>query len=261
MDAGQAVLMLEKNCRFEPLRQKLGRLKRDCTDIGTLMNALVKYADSDNTKDPEFDEEKTGKGKKNGNGKGHQHNPAGGGKRKAEGNPEFVANTNAQGGNQRRKGKPFQRSGGSGPSLEQLLNEPCPKHGTREKPATHLWKDCAIMKAFKNYNPFDGGHGPGGGSGSGNFHGPGGGSNSGFQGNQQSGQGNQQQQSGYQSQPKQLNGGQYHVFTTSLCKRDLKVRKRVVNSVEPAVPRYLRWTEQPIVWSREDHPPRVDNPG
>ena len=34
-----------------------------------------------------------------------------------------------------------------------------------------------------------------------------------------------------------------------------------VNSVEPAVPRYLRWSEQPIVWSREDHPPRVDNPG
>ena len=29
MDAGSAVLMLEKNCSFEPLRQKLGRLKRD----------------------------------------------------------------------------------------------------------------------------------------------------------------------------------------------------------------------------------------
>ena len=23
----------------------------------------------------------------------------------------------------------------------------------------------------------------------------------------------------------------------------------------------MRWSEQPIVWSREDHPPRVDNPG
>ena len=34
-----------------------------------------------------------------------------------------------------------------------------------------------------------------------------------------------------------------------------------MNAVEPAVPRYLRWSEQPIVWSREDHPPRVDNPG
>ena len=34
-----------------------------------------------------------------------------------------------------------------------------------------------------------------------------------------------------------------------------------MNSVEPAVPRYLRWSEQPIVWRRGDHPPRVDNLG
>ena len=34
-----------------------------------------------------------------------------------------------------------------------------------------------------------------------------------------------------------------------------------MNAVEPAVPRYLRWSEHPIVWSREDHPPRVDNLG
>ena len=123
------------------------------------------------------------------------------------------------------------------------------------------------MKAFKNSNMFDGNHGSSGRSGGGGFHGPGGGSNSGFQGhqggyNQQSGQGGQQQQqSGYQSNPKQLNSAQYHVFTTSLCKRNQKLHKRVVNAVQPAVPRYLRWSEQPIVWSREDHPPRVDNPG
>ena len=95
MDVGSAVLMLEKNCHFEPLKQKPGRLKRDCNDMGQLMAALVKYADSDSTKDLVSDEEKTGKGKKNGNGKGHQHNPAnqGGNKRKAD---EFVANTNAR---------------------------------------------------------------------------------------------------------------------------------------------------------------------
>ena len=121
------------------------------------------------------------------------------------------------------------------------------------------------MKAFKNSNMFDGNHGSSGRSGGGGFHGPGGGSNSGFQGNQggynqQSGQGGQQQ-SGYQSNPKQLNSGQYHVFTTSLCKRDQKLHKTAVNAVEPGVPRYLRWSEQPNVWSREDHPPRVDNPG
>ena len=194
MDAGSAVLMLEKNCRFEPLRQKLGRLKRDCNNMGTLMAALVKYADSDSTKDPSSDEEKTGEGNKNSKGKGQQHNPTnqGGNKRKAEGNPEFVANANAHDSNKRRKGKP-PRYGGSGPSLEQLLNEPCPKHGTQERPATHLWKDCAIMKAFKNSNMFDGNHGSAGGSGASGFHGPGGGSSFGFQGSQ--GGYNQQQPS------------------------------------------------------------------
>ena len=34
MDAGSAVLMLEKNYRFTPLKQKLGWLKHDCNDMG-----------------------------------------------------------------------------------------------------------------------------------------------------------------------------------------------------------------------------------
>ena len=51
--AGSAVLILEKKCRFIPLKQKLGRLKRHCNDMGELMEALIKYANSDSTKDPE----------------------------------------------------------------------------------------------------------------------------------------------------------------------------------------------------------------
>ena len=100
MYAGYAVLMLEQNCRFEPLTMKLGRLKCECPDKGQLMAALVKYADSDSTKDTESDDEKAGKGKKSGNTKGTQPNPAnqgGNNKRKANGNLEFVANTNTQG--------------------------------------------------------------------------------------------------------------------------------------------------------------------
>ena len=156
---------------------KLGRLKRHCNDMGTLMAALVKYDDSDNTKDPDSDEEKPEKGKKNDGAKGQQHNQGGhgnNGKRKAD--SDFVANANVQ----HRKGKPPQRGGGM--NLERLLNQPCPKHGTKEVPATHLWKDCHIMKEFKNSDLFRYDQGPSGGSGPG-FHG-GGGSNSGFQNNQ-----------------------------------------------------------------------------
>ena len=63
------------------------------------MAALVKYADSDSTKDPESDEEKIGKGKKSGNAKGQQHNTAGqgnNGKRKqTDSSSDFMDNTNA----------------------------------------------------------------------------------------------------------------------------------------------------------------------
>src|SRR3954471_3366240 len=60
INADTAVISLEGNCRFGPLKLKLGRMKRHCNDIGTLMGALVKYVDSDSTKDPESDDEKAG---------------------------------------------------------------------------------------------------------------------------------------------------------------------------------------------------------
>ena len=116
--------------------------------------------------------------------KGQQHSTAGqsgNGKRKADGNLDFVANTNTQNNNQHRKGK-SPRIGGPNFNLEAVMNQPCPKHGTQEKPANHLWKDCFIMREYRNSSFFQNNHGPNGGSGSGS-HEPGfggGGSNSGF---------------------------------------------------------------------------------
>ena len=107
INADTAIVTLEGNCRFKSLKMKLGRLKRHCNDMGTLMAALVKYADSDNTKDPDSEKEKPEKGKKNAGTKGqhNQTNHRNNGKRKAD-NSDFVANTNVQGNAQRRKGKP-----------------------------------------------------------------------------------------------------------------------------------------------------------
>ena len=87
------------------------------------MAALVKYVDSDNTKDPEFDEEKIGKRKKSGNAKG-QHNTAsqgGNGKHRADGGLDFIANTNTQSNNQRCKGRPAK---GTKFDLEAIMNQP-----------------------------------------------------------------------------------------------------------------------------------------
>ena len=66
---------------------------------------------------------------------------------------------------------------------------------------------------------------------------------------------------GFQQNPKELNRGQYHITVSSTCRRDQKLKKRAVNAVLPAVPRYLKRSEYPITWSREDHPDRVDAPG
>ena len=64
---------------------------------------------------------------------------------------------------QRRKGKPPQRGGMPNPNpdrLSYLLNQPCPKHGTKEVPANHLWKDCFIMQEFKVQTSVDNGARP-----------------------------------------------------------------------------------------------------
>ena len=104
--AAKAVLILEQICHFDPLVQKLGRLKRSVTDMGELMNALTKYAESDSTKDPGADGAPKGKGKKGNDGKGHQQGSGGnGGKCKnSEGGSDLVANTNARPKYQKRAG-------------------------------------------------------------------------------------------------------------------------------------------------------------
>ncbi|KAI5003408.1 hypothetical protein ZWY2020_030568 [Hordeum vulgare] len=71
----------------------------------------------------------------------------------------------------------------------------------------------------------------------------------------------QEDNGGFRSNPKQLSNGKYHVFTTKACRHDKKVSHRAYSVSEPALPRYLHWSEQIISWSREDHPPRVDNSG
>jgi hypothetical protein len=67
--------------------------------MGDLMDVLTRYAESDNMKDPTSDDEKSGKGKKNG-GKGHQPNGNGNNNnnnhkcKNHERSSDFVANTN-----------------------------------------------------------------------------------------------------------------------------------------------------------------------
>ena len=173
------------------------------------MAALIKYVDLDSTRDPDSDEEKSGKGRKNG--KRQQQNTVGqnqgnnGNLKQADGGSDFVANTNMQSNNQHRRGKPEPQIRGPKFDLEAMLNQLCQKHSCPNRPSSHMWKDCFSMKHYKDpgfHQDHHNNNGPHDGSGSGS-HGPsfgGGGSNSRFQGqgnqggfNKQNNQGNQQQ--------------------------------------------------------------------
>ena len=70
---------------------------------------------------------------------------------------------------------------------------------------------------------------------------------------------NRDNQGGYQDNPKRLGG--YHVHTLQSSKRERKLVQRSVNTVSSALPRYLKYSEIPITWSREDHPPNPETSG
>src|SRR3954471_6704336 len=91
--AQTAVIILERNCKFEPLVHKLVRSKRTVKDMGELMNAIIKYAESDKTKHIDSEEDKAIQNKKNG-GKGSQNQNQQNKWRLDQNASDLVANTN-----------------------------------------------------------------------------------------------------------------------------------------------------------------------
>jgi hypothetical protein len=121
--------------------------------MGDLMDVLTWYAESDNTKDPLSDEEKSDKGKKAG-GKGQQQNNSNGqnngGKRKGYiGSSDLVANTNTENKGQRQNDGSRRQSSGNRPlTYEEALKAPCSKHSYNGKPSSHSWENCYVMQEF-----------------------------------------------------------------------------------------------------------------
>lgn len=130
--------------------------------MGDLIDVLTRYAKLDITKDPRSDDDKSGKGKKNGGSRGHQHNTLGhNGNRGNQGNSgkckhpkggsDFVPNTNTGFKGQRRNNKSGRRYNGNKPhNFEEALKAPYPKQSLPDKPANHSWENCYIMQAFRN---------------------------------------------------------------------------------------------------------------
>ena len=221
--------------------------------MSELMDIVTRYADSDKTKDaPDEEDDKGGKGKKN-DGKGHQNNNK---RKNGEGISDLVANTNSGFKSQRPNINFKGQSQGFSPNnYRDALKAPCPRHSRNGRPANHSCEDCFIMQKLKNgdsdghNNGANGGghHGnPGAGNQGADYHGSGnqgaGNQGAGYQGADSSGQ-HQGGTSGFQSNPKQLSGGQYHVFTTSTSRREKKLKQRAVNAIASSVPRWLNWSE------------------
>ncbi|KAI4975564.1 hypothetical protein ZWY2020_049171 [Hordeum vulgare] len=259
------------------------------------MDTLTRYAEADDTKDPS-DDGKANSPKKGESSKNdtrfqgrNRHNQGANGKRRPQVEPsDLVANTNAYTGNQRQK-KNRGFSGKRPRNYEELLKGPCPHHATADGPATHSWENFFVMREFRieaikksqsddpdqrqeqfaatnqrcNPSRFSSGlGGPHPSSGQYPVHHqwrynpPG----AFYQPPPQGAPQGQHENGGFRSNPKQLSNGQYHVFTTNACRRDKKVSHRAY-SRSRAFFLYLHWSEQTISWSREDHPPRVDNLG
>ena len=52
------------------------------------------------------------------------------------------------------------------------------------------------------------------------------------------------------------------VFTTIKDdKRSLRRLNQEVNAMAPAVPQYMDWADEPITWSKDDHPDNMPTPG
>ena len=146
--AAQAVLILEQNCHYKPLVQKLGRLKRKVQDMGELMDPLTRYAEADDTKDPGEDGGKANSPRRGESSKNHnrvqgrnRHNQGTNNKRRPQEEPsDLVANTNTNNGNQRQK-KNRGYSGKKPRNYLELLKGPSPHHAMADGPAHHSWEN------------------------------------------------------------------------------------------------------------------------
>src|SRR3954470_1172733 len=105
--------------------------------MGERKNAMIKYAESDKTKDVDSQEDKAGQSKKNG-GKGSQSQSN---KRRHDQNTsDLVANTNTVCQRQKQGASNCRKTEGGGfcpSSFEAAMQAPCPTHSKPGRPANH----------------------------------------------------------------------------------------------------------------------------
>lgn len=223
LHVGTVLSVLEDNTRFETLKQKLKRSHKDITSMSQLMSLITKYAKADSTKDDSDDEDDDKK-----NGKGKKKSPAQNNKRKGNGGSKLVANTSTSG------GRGFKSQRGAYPrkklTAAEILAQPCRIHSRHDKPAAHSVAECSELAELLKAKSA----------------------------NQKKDEGDKDIDDD-DGMPRAV--GTFHTFTGFDTRWEEKIIRRAVNATAPDVPQWLNWSEQPITWSRQDHPPKIDYPG
>ena len=143
------LMAMERNCSYNPLSWKLGRMKESLNQgipltIGEIMAGANKHAATDKTKDQE--EGNKGQGGNNQNQNQNQnHNQNQGGRKRPYGdNSDLVANTNT---GIRRKDNNSRGYQGRTPTTEEVLSSPCPKHAKNGR-CGHTLGQCVFLLPF-----------------------------------------------------------------------------------------------------------------
>src|SRR3954471_5125542 len=128
------------------------------SNIGELMNTVIRYAESDKTKDADPEEDKITQNKKN-NGKGSQSQGQQTKRRLDQNTSDLVANTNVSSQRQKQGGNNYSKPERTFQPLvtfEEAVKRPCPMNSNPVRPASHTWEECNFMKEFAHR----GGQGP-----------------------------------------------------------------------------------------------------
>jgi hypothetical protein len=248
----QLVIHCFKNsCRYEPL---VAKFKRDSDLVKTVADAITigkRYAEEDPNQGSDDDRDRFRRSTRSDDRRSEMRYSSTrqtGSKRRNDYGSDLVANANSS--PQDGKSSRYGGSGGNRPykkfNADSLLDQPCVYHNREGFPCKHTMAECYSLKKIEKARRAKGNNG-----------------NNGHNRRNDKNKGPDPAQERNADPGFGRDAGALHTFISIDNRREKKVLARAVsvNSVAVDTPRYLNWSEQPIQWTREDHPPRVEYPG
>src|SRR3954467_2908189 len=244
-----AIHTMKNGCRYEPL---VAKFKRDGEAIETVAEAITvakRYTEEDPNQ-----EDATRRSSRVDDRRSemcYSNTRVSGTKRRNDYGPDLVASTNYS--SRDNKSSRYSASGNRARPVKKFdavsaMNQPCIFHSKEGFPSRHTTGQCQSLKEIKKVRR------------NGNNNGN---DNNNNNNNNNNNRGPDPQQACNDDPGFGREVGSLRTFIGLDNRRDKKVLTRAVsfNAVATDTTRYLNCSEQPIGWSREDHPRRVESPG